>query len=147
MTRFVAAFLIALGLGFPAAAEEVRAGDLVLKDAWVRLNITGRPAAGYVTITNEGGEADRLLSVSTPMAVSAELHGHEMSGGQMQMMMLEAIDLPAGETVTLETGGLHIMLMGLATSGESGELIPLTFTFERAGQVSTAATVKTLGEE
>ena len=147
MMRLIAVFLIVMGFASPAAAEEVRVGDLILKDAWLRLNIAGRPAAGYVTIMNEGVEADRLLSVSTPMAVAAELHGHEMSNGQMQMIKLEALDIPPGETVTLETGGLHIMLLGLATSGESGELIPLTFSFERAGQISTAATVKTLGEE
>ena len=145
MTRLIAGFFLALAFLTPAIAEEVRIGDLLVKDAWVRLNIEGRPSAGYVAITNEGSEDDRLVAVSTPMAATAELHGHQMSDGQMQMIKLDAIEIAAGETVTLETGGLHVMLMGLVTTGEAGELIPLTFSFEKAGDVSTASIVVPLG--
>ena len=40
-----------------------------------------------------------------------------------------------GETVVLEPGGYHIMLMGLTKPLTEGEMVPATLIFEHAGRI------------
>ena len=47
-----------------------------------------------------------------------------------------AVDIPAGETVNLKPGSIHIMFMGLRVVFKPGEVIPVSFTFEKAGDVT-----------
>ncbi len=61
-------------------------------------------------------------------------NGGDMGGGMMQMRPIEAIDLPAGTTVELKPGGLHIMLIDLVEPLKDGQQIELTLTFEKAGK-------------
>ncbi|MFM8267210.1 MAG: copper chaperone PCu(A)C, partial [Ilumatobacteraceae bacterium] len=53
----------------------------------------------------------------------------------MSMQEVDSIPLPAGETVALEPGGSHIMLLGLTAPLEVGTTIELTLTLEEAGTV------------
>jgi copper(I)-binding protein len=92
--------------------------------------------AAYLTITNNGDDADRLVSAETGMAGVVEIHEVKMSGGVMQMSPLaDGLEIPAGETVTLEPGGYHMMLIGLTESLLAGEEYTLVLTFEKAGEV------------
>ena len=54
--------------------------------------------------------------------------------GAMTMQPIESLELPAGETMVLEPGGYHIMLIELVAPLESGETIEVTLTFENAGE-------------
>ena len=96
-----------------------------------------KSAAGYLEIVNAGGAADRLLGVETAIAKQAMLHSTDHGAdGVARMIHLDAIDIPAGGTVLLEPGGLHIMLMGLTGPLTEGDMIPATLVFERAGRVA-----------
>ncbi len=56
----------------------------------------------------------------------AEDHeGHDM-GGAMMMQQVDGIDVAAGESVALEPGGLHVMLLELPDPLEVGETFDLT---------------------
>lgn len=95
-----------------------------------------KSAAGYLEIVNAGDAADRLLGVETAIAKRAMLHATDHGAdGVARMIHLDAIDIPAGGTVLLEPGGLHIMLMGLTGPLTEGDMIPATLVFERAGRV------------
>jgi copper(I)-binding protein len=95
--------------------------------------------AVYLQITAPGG--DRLIGVSVDPAVAAMAQIHEtvMAEGEaegmgaMTMQEVGSIDLPAGETVALEPGGFHVMLMQLAAPLETGQAFEITLTFEKAG--------------
>ena len=53
----------------PAGAQDVKAGDLVITQAWSRATPGGaKVAGGYLTIQNRGTAPDRLLSGSTELA-------------------------------------------------------------------------------
>lgn len=92
--------------------------------------------AAYMRITNNGDAADRLVAAETEMADVVEIHEVKMNGGVMQMSpLMDGLEIPAGETVTLEPGGYHIMLIGLTESMLAGEEYTLTLTFEEAGEV------------
>lgn len=119
----------------PAAAHDIKVGDLEITTPWTRATPPGAAnGGGFVTITNTGTTADRLVGAASPIAKKVELHTMEMDDGVMKMRPIEGgIPVPPGETVTLAPGGNHIMFMGLATPIETGSLVPVTLTFEAAG--------------
>jgi hypothetical protein len=95
-----------------------------------------------MTITNTGQTDDTLVAATTDVSEAVELHTMSMTDGVMRMRQLEGgVPLPAGETVKLEPGGLHVMLIGLNDRLEKGETFAMTLTFENAGQLEVEATV------
>jgi periplasmic copper chaperone A len=65
-----------------------------------------------------------------------------MEGDVMKMRpMSDGIVIPAGETVSLEPGGLHVMFMGLSSPFIEGETVTVTLTFEKAGSVDVELAV------
>jgi periplasmic copper chaperone A len=129
--------IVGLMLVAQAHAHEFTAGDLEL----IHPNIpapaaSAKAVGGYLGIANSGTEPDRLIGVEVPSVMRAEIHTTQHSAdGIAKMMQLEGIDIPAGETVMLERGGMHIMLMGLKAPLTEGQMVPATLIFERAGRV------------
>ena len=112
-----------------------------VESAWARPTVAGQSSGGgYLKITG-GAAADRLVSVSTPAAMNVELHTMEMDGNVMRMRPVDAVAVPAGQTVELKPGGLHLMLMGLAQPLKSGSSFPLALRFEKAGEVKVQVKV------
>jgi periplasmic copper chaperone A len=63
-------------------------------------------------------------------------------GGQMAMRQVDGIEVPAGSTVTLGPGGLHIMLLDLAQPLPTGSTFDLTLDFEKAGEQTVEVSVR-----
>jgi len=120
-----------------ALAHGARVGTLeIIHPAIPQPAATAKTAAGYVAITNDGAQADRLIGVETAAAQMAMLHVTQAGAdGVATMTHLEGIELPPGETVVLEPGGMHVMLMGLTGSLTEGQMVPATLIFEQAGRV------------
>lgn len=120
-----------------AFAHEVTVGDLQI----IHTNIpaptgSAQVAAGYMGISNEGDHPDTLIGVEVGFATQAMLHTTEFSAdGVASMKHVEALDIPAGDTVVLEPGGYHIMLMGLTQPLNVGDMLPATLIFEHGGRV------------
>jgi periplasmic copper chaperone A len=138
----VAAVLaFALSAGF-VQAEPVRQGDLEVDAAWARASIgTSRPGAAYFTVRNLGDEADRLTGLSSPVSAMPMLHETTLSEGVSRMAHVEAAEIPAGGELTLEPGGMHVMLMELTTPLKEGATFPLTLTFEAGGEITVEVPV------
>ncbi len=91
----------------------------------------------FLQITNNGPEDDRLIAVRTDAARSPQLHTNIIVDGVAKMRELEdGIPIPAGETVVLQRGGLHVMMMGLTRPLLQGETISVTLVFEKAGEIT-----------
>ncbi len=104
---------------------------------------TGTGAA-YLTITNNGDEADRLIGASSDAAMVVEIHDMEVVDEVMSMVHLEeGLEIPAGESVLLEPMSLHVMLIGLNYSLLPGETFEITLTFEQAGDMTVTAQIAT----
>jgi len=149
-TRFAAlavVFSLAAGFTAVASAHEVKAGSLIITDLWTRATPPQAPTAGgYLTVENTGGEADRLLAATSPVSGRVELHEMAVTDGTMTMRPVGGgIEIPAGETVTLAPGGLHIMFMQLKERFVEGDKVPVTLTFEQAGEVETFLHVQAIG--
>ena len=140
-----AAVALAAFSPFPATraeAHDMMVGNLMLIHPTARPNMPDRPTAAYVTISNDGTEADRLVGASSSEFDSAELHNVTMQDGIMKMFPVEGIDLPAGDTTELAPGGYHIMLFGAKKLFKPGDEFPLTLTFEKAGEATIQAMVE-----
>lgn len=132
-----------------------------VEGAWARTSpALANAGAVYLQVTSS--DADRLIGASVDPSVAGTVELHEtvmvdgdMSGdassgedasreesgggmdagsGAMTMQQVAGIDLPAGETVALEPGGLHIMLLDLAAPLELGQEFDLTLEFENSGE-------------
>ena len=119
-------------------AADVTLGDLTISGAFARATLPNAPVGGgYVTITNAGSEDDTLIAASSPVAGEVQLHEMSMQGDVMKMAELpDGIPVPAGETVTLKPGGLHLMFMQLKEPMVEGSNVPVTLTFAKAGTVT-----------
>jgi len=127
-----------------AGAVQAQTGQLEVASAWARAT-PAKAETGIAYVTIRSPTADRLISVSSPVAKKAELNSMEMSGMVMKMRPLASLDIPAGQPVTLKPGGDHIMLMGLNGPLREGQSFPLTLTFEKAGAREVTVTVEKPG--
>jgi copper(I)-binding protein len=114
------------GMKTPAVLLQVQAPAAVkVEQAWVRPSVPGQQGTGgYMKLTAREGQ--RLVGASSPVAGVAEIHEMQMEGDVMKMRLAGAIDLPAGKTVELKPGGLHLMLMDLKQPLAAGTSVPLT---------------------
>jgi periplasmic copper chaperone A len=147
--RLLSVLALAAGVALPSAVSAqhapvlAEAGSISIADGYaISAGPTARSGAAFMAITNAGDTVDRLVAARTPAAERVELHTHIMSDGVAQMREVEGgIPLPPGETVMLERGGLHVMLMGLTGPLEDGAPVDLTLVFETAGEVSLTVPV------
>lgn len=141
------AFVLGLSLFLAAGTALAGAADVVRAlDPHIRAMPPGQSiSAAFLGLSNTGKEDHRLVAVETPAAMMAELHEHTMADGMMQMREVEKIDLPAGATVELKPGGLHIMLMGLKSRLEPGDEVEITLIYGDGSQATVTAPVRKIG--
>ncbi len=134
-----------------AQAHEYRIGDLVIDHPWARPTAgPNTPGAAYMTVRNQGQEAETLAGAASPDAGKVEVHENlHDANGVMRMRAVEGgLKIPPGGTVELKPGGYHLMLTGLKHDLKEGGQIPLTLTFARAGNVDVDVKIeKTAGAE
>ena len=125
------------------ATDESAAGGISVEDAWARPPaMAGGNGAAYFLIRNDGNTADRLIGVSSPLAM-AEMHESVMADdGTMAMNPVDGVDVAPNSTVAFEPGGLHIMFMGVSEPPAAGDTVSLTLTFENAGEMTIDVPVR-----
>ena len=136
-------------LGASAYAQEVKAGDLVITQAWSRATPGGaKIAGGFLTIENKGTAPDRLTAVSGDIAGKVEIHEMAMNNGVMTMRPLDkGLTIEPGKTVKLAPGGYHLMMFDLKGPLKQGEKVPVTLEFEKAGKVNLSLDVQGVGAQ
>ncbi len=129
----VMATAAACAMALPAWAEGIMVNDPYAR-ASAMMSTSG---AAFMMIMNETGQDDRLVGVSSPVAKMVQLHTHdEDENGVMRMIHVEeGFALPKNGMIAMKRGGNHVMFMGINDPFEQGDMIPLTLTFEKAGDV------------
>ncbi|HHY50607.1 MAG TPA: copper chaperone PCu(A)C [Alphaproteobacteria bacterium] len=129
------------------ADQTFTAGDITVSGAFTRAMLQGaKVGAGYMTITNNGTAADRLIGATTAATDKVELHNMSTEDGMMKMVPVEGgIEIPAGESVTLAPGGLHIMFLEPRAPFKEGECVDVVLTFETAGELGVQLNVGGVG--
>jgi copper(I)-binding protein len=136
-------------LAAPAFSEEVKAGDLVITQAWSRATPGGaKIGSGYLTIENKGSAADRLIGGSADVADKVQVHQMATNNGVMTMRPLDdGLTIEPGKTVKLAPGGYHLMLVDLKSPLKKGDKVPVTLEFEKAGKVKVSFDVQGVGAQ
>jgi copper(I)-binding protein len=110
-----------------------------VRAAWVRGLLPGQDTtAGYLTIQNPGSKEIALTSVTSPSARVIEIHEMKTVDGMMSMRPVNRIAVPPGESLSLQPGSAHLMLIG-ATLGTE---IELRCVFEDGSVVTVKAPVR-----
>src|SRR5690606_19569956 len=124
----------AFALGGSAIAHTYTVGAIEIGHPSARATApSARTGAGYMTLTNIGTEADRLLAAEGEIAERIEIHETVVTDGVARMQeQTEGLALEPGTTVVLEPGGLHLMMLGLTGPLNEGDDVPVTLTFEQA---------------
>jgi periplasmic copper chaperone A len=143
------AAIFALALVAPASAEDVKAGDLVISQAWTRATPNGaKIGGGYLTIENKGTAPDRLIGGIGDVAGKIEVHEMSMDNGVMKMRALDkGLTIEPGKTVKLAPGGYHLMMFDLKQQLKQGDKVPVTLEFEKAGKVTVSLDVQSVGAQ
>ena len=127
-----------------ATAHEYKVGAIDIGHPWSRptpkeANIAG----GYLTITNKGKTADRLIGGSSPVASQIEVHEIvDVDGMAKTRPVAKGIEIKPGKTVELKPGALRIVLLGLKEPLQVGQKIKGTLVFEKAGPVEIVYNVE-----
>ena len=137
---------ILVAMAFPVPAHDFKAGALHIDHPWSRETPAAAKVAGGFLVIHNGGEADRLVSVSSEISERSEIHEMAVKDGVMTMRPLaDGLEIPAGGTVALEPGGYHLMFIGLNRKPKQGESFAAELVFEKAGTVSVEFTVEAMG--
>jgi len=126
------AAIAALTLATPALAQSIEVHDPYARSA----SPMAKTGAAFMVIHNHGDADDRLIGAASPAAQMVQLHTHREVDGVMKMLHVEeGFDLPADGEIIMARGGNHVMFMGLTEPFEQDDMIPLTLTFERSGEI------------
>ncbi len=126
-SRLKAALLLVSLLGLGGTASAATQVD----NAWVRATVAGQHASGaFMDLT--ASSDSKLVEVQSPVAKNVQIHQSSMHNDVMSMQQVDAVALPAGQKVSLDTHGYHVMLMELTGQIKAGDKVPLTLTVENA---------------
>ena len=128
-------------------ATAAHAGDIEVRDAWLRATPKNASVAGgYATIVNHGGVPDRLVGASIPMAPDGQIHEMSMTNGVMHMERLaDGLAVAPGATVELTPSHDHLMFERPTAPLKTGQTIVGSLTFAKAGKVAVTFAVAGIG--
>jgi len=130
----------------PALADDIKIGNLRIETPWARATPKGAEVgSAYLTIQNDGAEADTLLGGSADIG-AVQVHEMSMAGGVMKMRELTGgLAIAPHASVKLAPGGYHLMLVNLKQALKAGESLKVTLKFARAGEVVVTFPVQPVG--
>lgn len=117
--------------------------DIVVESPWVREGPpNAKTLAAYMVLRNDGDRTEVLKGVSTPAFEKVEIHRTVMEEGVATMVPQESLTIPQGQSVTLEPGGFHLMLINAKKALKEGEDVELTLRFNDGENIDIDAPVR-----
>jgi len=104
--------------------------------------MSGATSAVYLTIQNTGSQADRLVSVTSDVAQSVEIHQSQVQNNVASMQLLDTLELPAQSKIQFQPGGYHLMLIGVNRNLNPGDKITVNLQFEKSAPILVEAEVR-----
>ncbi len=127
-----------------ALAHEYKINSLIIDHPIARETPPGvKVGAGYLTITNNGKEDDKLISVTGDVSPLIQIHTMSIEDNVMKMQEVKGgLEIPAGKSVQLQAGGKHIMFMNLPKQLKAGDKHKAILVFEKAGEIEITFNVE-----
>jgi periplasmic copper chaperone A len=131
------AFLLASTAAAHHAGEYFLAGDMVVSHAWMHaVSATADANAVYLTLENRGEAPERLIGAAAGFAGTARFEAEALGeDGTLRTVTVPAIEIAPGQRLTLQPGGVRIVLDGLTRSFTAGGHTHIDLTFEQAGTI------------
>jgi periplasmic copper chaperone A len=133
----------ALALLAPLWTLTAHAEPLSVSGAWVR---EGPPTtavlAAYMQIDNPDAQDQTLVGATSPQFETVEIHRTEIVDGVARMLPQERLVIPAGGGVTLEPGGLHLMLIQSRQPLVQGDRVAIRLRLDDGTEVAVEADVR-----
>lgn len=148
--RFLRCALVAILLldfsGGRSIAQSQPVNNVAVTNAWADATPHGSTiGVVYMTLVNNGDNADRLLAGTTPVAEKVEFHSNINDNGVMRMRELTGIDVAPGAKVLLKPGSTHAMMVGLKQPLREGQSFLLTLEFAKAGKIVVVVPIEKIG--
>lgn len=122
--------------------------ELVVSEAYVRGLPPGQPnTAAFMTLSNTGDKAVEIIAVSSNASAKAEIHHSKNHNGMMSMEKLAGLTIAAGDSVTLQPGGRHLMLLGLHQPLSEGDEVKLQFNLSNGLAYAATLSVRSVLSE
>ena len=120
--------------------------DIVVTDVWARAVAPGQTTgAAYMTITNNGAAADRLVSAKASLSQAGALHASRTANGIVSMAAVDGLEIPANGKVELAPGSTHLMIMDLQVPMTAGERFFVDLKFEKSGAKTASGKIIAAG--
>lgn len=137
------AFKIISLLWFCFAGLAFAAEPLQIKDAWSPEAPPVVPVmAGYMQIYNPGDKPVTIDAISSPQFGLVQIHKTVTENNLSRMIHQPSLVIPPKQTVALQRGGLHIMLMQKKSTLKRGDHIALTLTLDNKQQLTVDLQVR-----
>lgn len=131
-----------------AEMPEMVEGELTVANVRANLTLPTDTGSVWLVILNGTDTDDALVGAEIPGCGVVELHDMFMEGDVMVMRPVEGqqIPVPAGETVELKKGGLHVMCLQKEAPLELGTPVDMVLHFANAGDIAVTGEVVAPGE-
>ncbi|MER7478855.1 copper chaperone PCu(A)C [Streptomyces sp. NPDC126510] len=136
----IAGSLALAGCGGSASGDgsDSEKPELSARSAYMPQPVSDDMAAGFLTVTNKGGAADELTSVTSDVA--GQVTVHETVDGVMQEV--KSLKIPAGGRLELRSGGDHLMFEQLKSKPREGQTVSVELHFAHSAPVKVEMPVK-----
>ncbi|MEV7288233.1 copper chaperone PCu(A)C [Streptomyces sp. NPDC093252] len=131
------ALIAGCGSGSDSGSGASAGPDLAVSAAYMPQPVSDSMAAGFLTVSNRGGEAAELVSVTSDLG---EVTVHETVDGRMSEV--ESLAVPAGGRLELASGGNHLMFEKLTHKPLEGEKVAVKLHFAGIEPVDVEIPVK-----
>ena len=107
------------------------AANLQITEAWIKnLPMVVPMRAGYMNITNKGSSKIAIESLASESFAKIEIHQSIEIDGMMSMQPIPGLAVLPGESIQLEPGGYHLMMMSPLQDLKLGDEIIVTLRFD-----------------
>ena len=134
-------FLIMLSL--LVSAFSAIGDSIIVTDAWIKnLPPTVPMRAGYMKLENTSAKSLSIVAVKSDIFMHVDIHETVEKNGMMTMQPLSPLPIPAGTTVELAPGGIHLMMMQPKETLKPGDQVSITLQFDDDSSQTLQMTVK-----
>lgn len=140
---FVTILLLGVLLLAACGSAESEAEGIVVENVRANMTLPTDTGSFWMVITNYSDQDDALVGASFAGCGVVELHDMFMEDDVMVMRPVEGqeIPIPAGESVELRPGGLHVMCMQKEAPLAVDTAVTLELEFANAGTISVEGVV------
>ncbi len=99
-------------------------------------------SAAFFTITNNANKSVKLIAVKSNISEKVQIHTNINVDGMMKMRQVESIMIDANSSTSLQSGGYHVMFLGLKNDLTEGQTVDITLYFDNGEQIKVSTPVQ-----